>query len=576
MNDLLHRLIRHHVRPNRGDFERALHVHCQRIVDDVPMGEGGIPLNQQLASVREQVSKEGIEADFARMLVQTYPSFFYGVEHIATMLRRAPDGDGYHGLERVLNHVLQPNYGEDVDLTVTVLEWANGRSETRVLEFQEGRFATITPLAREGGSVSVWLAWDSEQRRLVAVKVRVTQTEMEMMTQHLVGCDAVVQAIAFNVDEGWIAFAFRPRGDLRLATLEVLSRGGSRDAEPFWNYLRRRGDGDFTLSFPQDDERIRQMFSDLAARLHHMHEHQRVVHRALKPANLLIDDANRLVVTDFEKAGRRDEPAELDQNLPAWFADPHADTMVDPKSDVYSLCRTLAAVLAKRSRRPGESLAVFVEEIGLHPDFAQLLTRGSDPNPDQRPAMDTLADEFRNTPLLPEDPLPRWRQQIVDCKPGDPHHRDLALRVIDKAIEQNWTPTTFPGGRNSRYRCFATLHTKTPEGSTVWLAWDKNDNKLAVIKSGVSRQEIDVLRSYLGAGLQHVCPEVLDLEDGWFATRYASGGPAVTSAAKREPRGRSGQHHMADPARAAPRVSRGPSVRSGVSRGGDATGRIAR
>jgi serine/threonine-protein kinase len=161
------------------------------------------------------------------------------------------------------------------------------------------------------------------------------------------------------------------------------------DGEDLASLLRRIG------RFPQDRalEIARQVCAGLAA------AHERgVVHRDFKPANVMIDGAGKVRVTDFGLAGVSGEP--IRAGTPAYMAPEQlAGGEVTVRSDIYALGLVLYEVFTGQRALEGRNLAELInrrEQEGiipptaivkdLDPDIERAIMRCLRPQADARPA----------------------------------------------------------------------------------------------------------------------------------------------------------------------------------------------
>jgi serine/threonine protein kinase/WD40 repeat protein len=107
------------------------------------------------------------------------------------------------------------------------------------------------------------------------------------------------------------------------------------------------------------------------------HAHQQgVIHRDVKPSNLLVDAKGNIWVTDFGLARRLADPGQTHHDsllgTPRYMSPEQARTgSIDGRTDVYSLGATLYELLTLRPPFNGESAAELLDQIGqddpLHP-----------------------------------------------------------------------------------------------------------------------------------------------------------------------------------------------------------------
>ncbi|HLF92383.1 MAG TPA: serine/threonine-protein kinase, partial [Planctomycetota bacterium] len=191
-----------------------------------------------------------------------------------------------------------------------------------------GRYVKVSRLGA-GGMGEVWRAWDRDLRRWVALK--------------FLHYDDPAQLARFRREAQTAASLNHPN-------IASVYEVGEANGKPFLAMQLVQGTTLATL--PRDDARRGvALVRDAALAVHHAHE-QGVIHRDLKPHNLMVE-GTRVFVMDFGLA----KPAAVDSSLsiagsvlgtPAYMPPEQARgdaARVGPRSDVYALGATLYDLL---------------------------------------------------------------------------------------------------------------------------------------------------------------------------------------------------------------------------------------
>jgi eukaryotic-like serine/threonine-protein kinase len=131
--------------------------------------------------------------------------------------------------------------------------------------------------------------------------------------------------------------------------------------------LVRGRDLDFVRrAAPVDPLQAAAWVADAARIVHSAHE-QGVIHCDLKPSNLLLDEAGRILVTDFGLAIRSDESAAgVLAGTPAFMAPEQVDPVwgeISPRTDVWGLGGVLYFLIASRPPHTGSELGCVLASI---------------------------------------------------------------------------------------------------------------------------------------------------------------------------------------------------------------------
>lgn len=178
-------------------------------------------------------------------------------------------------------------------------------------------------------------------------------------------------------------------------------------------------------------ERINQIIADLAAALDYAHA-RGMVHRDVKPANIIFDENNRAILTDFGIARLAQQSGLTQDGLiigtPAYMSPEQAmgDT-VDYRSDIYALGVILYELLTGRPPFPDDGtvsiLLKHAQEIA--PPVSQFLAMDS-------PALDAVLEK-----VLAKKPSERY-QKAEDLQAA------LAQAIRSESTQQRLKPMPMP------------------------------------------------------------------------------------------------------------------------------------
>jgi predicted Ser/Thr protein kinase len=275
-----------------------------------------------------------------------------------------------------------------------------------------GAFSAVEKLGA-GGFGEVWKAWDSRLNRWVALKLLTAVDDEEL---------------ARFRREAQVAGRLTHPG---IAAIYEIAEDRGR---PF--IAMQFVDGRTLRTWKGPPREAALLLRDAARAVHFAHE-QGVIHRDLKPDNLMLDAAGRVYVMDFGLARQLSGPDKLTLSgmivgTPAYMCPEQArGERVDARADVYSLGATLYDLLCGHAPFSGDSVYDIVLRVleedpaplppSIDPELAAVVFKCLEKDPARRYA---TAGEVA-------DDLERWvAGETVVARPAG------ALRRLSKAVSR--------------------------------------------------------------------------------------------------------------------------------------------
>ena len=309
----------------------------------------------------------------------------------------------------------------------------------------------------QGGMGAVYLAFDAKGNRQVAVKVLAAEQapkpnilrRFQLEGQHgkLLAHPNIVRSFDSGQDE--------PTG-LHYIVLEYV------DGQNVHELLEQAGKLNVGDAL--------HIILDIARALEHAHKHQ-IIHRDIKPGNILLNAAGLAKLSDLGLAKRRDDSSNLtntSQGIGTPYYMPYEQAMnakmADERSDIYALGATLFHLVTGEVPFPGESSLEIVERkgVGVYPPARAL-------NPE---VPDLLEDMLAK--MMARDPEDRYQtvsEIIVDLERSKLSHPIPSFVSMDSALQdpvvrQRLTAPIQPTQADMRLN--EAGEAKGTNGQTIW------------------------------------------------------------------------------------------------------------
>jgi tRNA A-37 threonylcarbamoyl transferase component Bud32 len=244
----------------------------------------------------------------------------------------------------------------------------------RLARTLEGRYE-ITRLLGHGGMAVVFLAQDLMLERQVAIKV--LPPDMTRDAQLVTRFQREAKTAA-KLDHPNIIPIYRVESEAGLVYIVM-------------KYVSGHSLEDLLAKGPLPIPRVRQVLSEAALALGHAHR-RRIVHRDVKPANIMLDEEGRVVLTDFGISKAVQDSGQLTGTgkiigTPHYMAPEQARGQeVDGRADQYALAIVGHRVLTGKLPFDGPSHSILYQQV--HEQPPRVLDRRPDTPPDLRMALD--------------------------------------------------------------------------------------------------------------------------------------------------------------------------------------------
>ena len=333
-----------------------------------------------------------------------------------------------------------------------------------------GRFEVRRTLG-EGGMGAVFLAFDPKRSEEVALKLYFSPEDRKAA-----GLSGECELDAPEFRRSFIAPDGIP-SRIRLPGVVPILEAGIED-ERLWYTMPFVSGGDFwerLAKGPIAPEEAARLMAQAARALHAVHE-RGVVHRDIKPGNLLVDPSGNVLLADFGMAklvGRKCVLSSDGMGTPAYMPPEQASGSadLDVRSDVYSLGAVLYEALCGSGPHSGTTTEEIIESIfvcdpvppsgkkeGVPPELERICLRALEKEKvDRFPSALAMAEALeawvRGDPPPPERRRRPWVAWAVVAGvlalgvaafaawPSEPSGSSALVRLAERELRTNGNPS---------------------------------------------------------------------------------------------------------------------------------------
>jgi serine/threonine protein kinase len=299
----------------------------------------------QLLQARESVSKVRELSNSAQIGIDVVPCAHCG----------SPARVGYgHCLSCILHQGLDYDNSENAERWDEVLEEVNiRRSEWRI-----GNYQILQEIGR-GGMGVIYKARQRNSQRIVALK--------RILSVHADSRDTVAR---FRREAVTVASLCHPN------VLPIYDLGETEDGLPFFT-MKHAPRGtllEAAQTLRDDPRRVVRLIAKVSRAMQYAHG-EGVLHRDLKPGNILLDEHREPLVSDFGVAESLESPTDFTRTLtsfgtPGFIAPEQAHGAakdLTPAADIYSIGAVLFYLLTGRAPFIGENALAVIKEAADKP-----------------------------------------------------------------------------------------------------------------------------------------------------------------------------------------------------------------